>query len=85
MKKNHGKYLSVYWGDDDPSYEAVHGHVGLEVFSEAMTQQGLPAPDSAACLEHVYFRFVPSRGVLDGLYIEVSKSPGAFPVTLWRF
>lgn len=85
-KHKDGEYFKVYWSDDDPSYEGVHGHVGFDVFCEAMKREGLPGPASEADLEHVYFRCVPvSRNGCDGLYMQCRKGPGAFPVTVWRF
>lgn len=81
-----GTYFDVHWEDGDPNYEGVRGHVGIDVFAAVMKQQGMDAPEDANALEHVYFRYVPARrGSLDGLYMECSRGPGAFPVTVWRF
>jgi len=81
-----GTYFNVHWEDSQPEYEGVHGHVEFDVFCSVMKNQGLPTPRDNNQLEHVYFRYIPDyHGTLDGIYIECSKGPGAFPVTVWRF
>ena len=88
MSDKTGTYFKVYWPDDEPEYEGVHGHVGFDVFCAVMKQQGFYTPSVVEQLEHVYFRYMPTHDqTLDGIYIECPEGPGpgAFPVTVWRF